>query len=315
MEESFLLSSISSMMVVLDNAAFFIVETLGLSMEIVMIVKIALIMMASLIVLLPVAFFPQSARPKQDSSSESVIIEGASHSTVKSSASPVHQSPLNSSSSSKSKQTNRNSTSPYHSPSTSKGRPAELYLEPESSSVKSVSLNTPYDLDDFLFRLYKTGFAVLKLKTNGKQKPRCLSLNLKLELCLHHGTKKRRSSLSSGWKAPFSELLDCFPCEGSTPPSFIMEFKDKTNHLGVSSALDVTYIVNGLKMMISKYRKDHSSFEMYCKNQLSSLSLQNGVSTPSTSRSEDHQKTHFFYEDDFDQSTISTITVTPRHQR
>lgn len=125
-------------------------------------------------------------------------------------------------------------------------------------SPTTKTIQSEYNLEHFMIRLYKNGVAVTRLK-EGMEKSRGISLNRMGEICMH------KVASSSTWKPtggspfvrfPLSRLIGCFHAEGTSMPSFIMDFKVKTWHLAVGSSIEVNYIVRGFKIMGEKLRTD-----------------------------------------------------------
>ena len=123
------------------------------------------------------------------------------------------------------------------------------------------TIQSEYNLEHFMIRLYKNGVAVTRLK-EGMEKSRGISLNRLGQICMHKVS-------SSTWKpttgSPFvrfslEKLIGCFHAEGTSMPSFIMDFKEKTWHLAVGSWYEVNFVVIGFKLMAEKLRTDKSEF-------------------------------------------------------
>ena len=119
------------------------------------------------------------------------------------------------------------------------------------------TIQSEYNLEHFMIRLYKNGVAVTRLK-EGMEKSRGISLNSLGQICMHKVS-------SSTWKPttgfPFvrfslEKLIGCFHAEGTSMPSFIMDFKVKTWHLAVDSWYEVNFVVIGFKLMAEKLRTD-----------------------------------------------------------
>jgi uncharacterized membrane protein YciS (DUF1049 family) len=124
------------------------------------------------------------------------------------------------------------------------------------------TIQSEYNLEHFMIRLYKNGVAVTRLK-EGMEKSRGISLNRLGQICMH------KVSSSSTWKPttgspfvrfPLEKLIGCFHAEGTSMPSFIMDFKVKTWHLAVGSWYEVNFIVIGFKLMAEKLRTDKDEF-------------------------------------------------------
>jgi hypothetical protein len=166
---------------------------------------------------------------------------------------------------------------------------------------KSISFNTVYNLEEFMVRLYKLGFFVKRLKHGGVEKERFISIDQKGNVCFHKLANVSendipRRSASPYFRIPIAQLKECFACEDSPGPSFIMDFKSKTLHLGVSSLVDRDYIVKGIKLIVQRARKNASFL-------IRSSSLLENSPTPSDTRVEEDQ-----YEDDdnMSQTTMNT---------
>lgn len=123
------------------------------------------------------------------------------------------------------------------------------------------TIQSEYNLEHFMIRLYKNGVAVTRLK-EGMEKSRGISLNRLGQICMHKVS-------SSTWKPttgspfvrfPLEKLIGCFHAEGTSMPSFIMDFKVKTWHLAVSSWNEVNFVVIGFKLMAEKLRTDKNEF-------------------------------------------------------
>ncbi len=132
---------------------------------------------------------------------------------------------------------------------------------------QSVHSNTPFDVDEFKLRMYKTGFLVKRNKS-GVSKLRCIIISENCEFCMH---KDVQSLLTSTWgsylkpyvKFPLKSMLDCFQCDGSLDQNLICEFAGLTVHLTAASALDAYYLVTGFKTLISRLKYDQYFLDTY----------------------------------------------------
>lgn len=167
---------------------------------------------------------------------------------------------------------------------------------------KSISFNTVYNLEEFMVRLYKIGFLVRRMKAGGVEKERFLSIDQKGNLLFHKLSSYKNANgepmrcSSAYFKFPIGQLKDCFACEETPPPSFIMDFKGKTLHLAVHSLIDRDYIVKGLKLIMQR-AKNNSNFL------LRSSSILDQSPTPSDTplRMEEYGD-----DDDMSQTTMNT---------
>lgn len=132
-------------------------------------------------------------------------------------------------------------------------------------------INTEYNLEEFLIRLFKTGIAVTRLK-EGLEKQRCIGLNKNGEICMHKITHPnvKPNANAAFVRFPISKLIGCFHSTGTSKPSFIMDFKVKIWHLAVETALDANYIVKGFKTMTERASREHN----FVKNLTNLLSQQ-----------------------------------------
>jgi len=167
-----------------------------------------------------------------------------------------------------------------------------ISLNPAINEKQATTVDTPtiktiqseYDLEFFMIRLYKNGIAVTRLK-EGMEKSRGLSLNRLGEICMHKITIStwKPTTGSPFVRFPISRLIGCFHAEGTSIPSFIMDFKVKTWHLAVDSPSEVNYIVKGFKLMGERMRKDNQFMSSVTKllSQQTSLAQKSPSYTPS----------------------------------
>lgn len=146
----------------------------------------------------------------------------------------------------------------------------EIKSETTESPAKTVALSTEFDTTEFIARFHKSGFVVKKIK-DGLVKLRCISLNANAEFCLYKNISKSNVlNANQGtpyYKVSIADVVDCFHCDGSKPPAFIVEFKKKTMQFSMNSILDMTYIVRGLRALLQKLKQD-SAFLGTVKAQL-----------------------------------------------
>lgn len=134
-------------------------------------------------------------------------------------------------------------------------------------ATASISCNTSFDLDDFLVRMYKTGFFVHRVK-DGIAKARCIVVNENCEFCMYKDV--RPALLSAAFVAPYAtypmtDLRDSFQCDGPLSPNFILEFRSKTIHFTAPSALDAAYLAEGFKAVVGRLRFDKLFPEHHAK--------------------------------------------------
>lgn len=169
---------------------------------------------------------------------------------------------------------------------------------------KSISFNTVFNLEEFMVRLYKIGFLVRRMKAGGIEKERFLSIDRKGNLRFHKlsGSKNANGEplrcTTPYFKFPIGQLKDCFACEESPPPSFIMDFKGKTLHLAVQSLIDRDYIVKGLKLIMQR-AKNNNNFLL--RN--GTLLEQSPAPSEMAMRMEEEEEDEF---DDMSQTTMNT---------
>lgn len=185
------------------------------------------------------------------------------------------------------------------------GRAADLNDDeqeaPQRTIKKSISFNTVYNLEEFMVRLYKIGFYVVRLKSDGARKERFLSIDQKGNICFHKMAAVQQHELPRRYPTPYfrlpvTKLRECFVCEESPEPSFIMDFKSKTLHLAVNSLTDRDYIVKGIKLIVQR-AKNNSNFL------LRSSSLLESAPSPQDSIRTEHDQ----YDDDLQtQTTMNT---------
>mmetsp|Transcript_19973 Transcript_19973/g.33446 ORF Transcript_19973/g.33446 Transcript_19973/m.33446 type:complete len:300 (+) Transcript_19973:86-985(+) len=126
---------------------------------------------------------------------------------------------------------------------------------------KSISFNTVFNLEEFMVRLYKLGFRVQRLKEK-EVKQRLIGITRGGEVVLHKvppNASTRNSATNVAiraqrpyWKIGLKQLMDCFASANDKVPSFIMDFKGKTLHLGVATLLDRDYLVKGFRLLMHR---------------------------------------------------------------
>ena len=166
----------------------------------------------------------------------------------------THQSSQNSDQSKLQIDTSFSSTSPSQG-SNKSGRGLKSALK-QTSNYQSESVNTLYNLDDFMLRLYRFGFVVNRIKGNDR-KLRCIKINRNGELCIYKNYEEKDVVMPSGKpyiRIDLLELRDCFRCEDNT--SFILEFKSKSFHLATRIGLDTSYLVDGFKYLSLEVKAD-----------------------------------------------------------
>jgi hypothetical protein len=144
--------------------------------------------------------------------------------------------------------------------------------KPVSVTMQSSCSNTPFDLQEFSLRMYKTGFVVQKTKDN-VSKSRCIVINSQCCFCMYRDIGSLHSNLPSDTlhlrpsvEICMKELLDCFQCDGNLSRNFILEFTGlRTFHCIALSALDALYLVTGLKTIAERVRYDEYFFDHYAQ--------------------------------------------------
>jgi hypothetical protein len=133
--------------------------------------------------------------------------------------------------------------------------------EPEPVVKKNIAFNTVYNLEEFMIRLYKLGFFVIRVKNDGTRKERFISIDQKGNLCFHKlasvGSNEQPRRYPSPYiRLPISTLQECFACEDSDEPSFILDFQRKLLHLVVHSKVDRDYLVKGIKLVAQRAKRN-----------------------------------------------------------
>lgn len=198
-------------------------------------------------------------------------------------------------------------------------RPPKLVIDPPkaaapASPVRVESVNTEVDVDEFVNRLFAFGFVVTRHKPNNVIKTRCLKLNDQCDLCIFKQFKqKSRVVQPTGgpyMRIPLRDLRDCFPCEGSTPPTFILDFSHKTIQLSTDLELDTNYLVQGFKGLLRRVRKEPQFLATWAQRFQQRLANARGVKSKSGSSS------FFFFSapkrsagDDDDLLSVSTVNT------
>ena len=167
---------------------------------------------------------------------------------------------------------------------------------------KSISFNTIFNLEEFMVRLYKIGFLVRRIKTDGTEKERFISIDRNGNICFHKLASPRAGEVARRQKIPYFRLSikllnECFICEESPIPSFIMDFTKKTLHLAVASKIDRDYIVKGIRLIVQR-AMNNSSFLLRSSSLLESASP---TPTESIRMEEDDE-----YDDNLSQTTMNT---------
>lgn len=126
---------------------------------------------------------------------------------------------------------------------------------------KNIAFNTVYNLEEFMIRLYKLGFFVIRLKSDGTRKERFISIDQKGKLCFHKlaaiaSNEQPKKHSKPYIRLPLSSLRECFACDDSPEPAFILDFKSKMLHLAVASFVDRDYIVKGIKLIRLRAQKN-----------------------------------------------------------
>jgi hypothetical protein len=137
--------------------------------------------------------------------------------------------------------------------------------EERSSMYQSESVNTVYNLDDFMIRLFKTGFVVKRVKP-GEKKIRCLKIDSQARLCLYKQFDEKEIVLPIGkpyLRMNFVDLQDSFICEEDNKSAFILDFKEKTLLFTASIPLDAAYLVEGFKNLMQRLKVD-KNYLQYC---------------------------------------------------
>lgn len=197
-------------------------------------------------------------------------------------------------------------------------RPPKLVIDPPkaaapASPVRVESVNTEVDVDEFVNRLFASGFVVTRHKPNNVIKTRCLKLNDQCDLCIFKQFKQRgRVVQPTGgpyMRIPLRDLRDCFPCEGSTPPTFILDFSHKTIQLSTDLELDTTYLVHGFKGLLRRVRREPQYLATWAQRFQQRLANARGVQSKSGS-------SFFFFSsprrgagDDDDLLSVSTVNT------
>ena len=177
---------------------------------------------------------------------------------------------------------------------------------PARTVKKSISFNTVYNLEEFMVRLYKVGFLVRRLKNGGEEKERFITIDQKGRIRFHKVLESKQKNQQPVrcpkpyFSFPISTLRECFACDDSDVPSFIMDFQGKTLHLLVATTLDRDYIVKGMNLVVQR-AKNNANFLLR-----SSSLLQDG---PAVSESLMRMETEEYEYDEDDASQISATTM------
>uniref|UniRef100_A0A7S3GR87 Uncharacterized protein n=1 Tax=Spumella elongata TaxID=89044 RepID=A0A7S3GR87_9STRA len=177
---------------------------------------------------------------------------------------------------------------------------------PARTVKKSISFNTVYNLEEFMVRLYKVGFLVRRLKNGGEEKERFITIDQKGRIRFHKVLESKQKNQQPVrchkpyFSFPISTLRECFACDDSDVPSFIMDFQGKTLHLLVATTLDRDYIVKGMNLVVQR-AKNNANFLLR-----SSSLLQDG---PAVSESPMRMETEEYEYDEDDASQISATTM------
>ena len=135
----------------------------------------------------------------------------------------------------------------------------------KNPKYQSECINTIYNLDDFMIRLYKTGFVVKRVKP-GEKKVRCLKIDSRGRLCLYKQFEEKEIVIPIGkpyMRFELYDLMDTFICEEDNKAAFILEFKEKTLLFTCPLALDANYLVEGFKNLIFRLKMDREYLD-YC---------------------------------------------------
>jgi len=209
-------------------------------------------------------------------------------------------------------ESSRNSTkaSPSNIP-----RPSNIVIS-EAPASPQKSVNTEIDVEEFMNRLFATGFVVMRHKHSNVIKSRCLKLNDQCDLCIFKQFKqKNRVIQPTGGpyiRIPLRELRDCFPCEGSSPPTFILDFANKTIQISAEFVLDNHYLVKGFQGLLRNMKADSSCLKNWSQR------FQQRLATTRAIKSKNSASSSSFYlfsspnkgqMDDDDLRSVSTINT------
>jgi hypothetical protein len=144
------------------------------------------------------------------------------------------------------------------------------------------SVNTTFDLEEFLKRLLKSYFIVYRLKDDKQsdQKKRLLKVSPNGELLLYKNyqfQQRPAGSTATGGvgvsstyipsgspyiKLPLCDFLRCIICEDdNNHSSFILEFKQKTLQLKSPLPVDNNYLIQGFQCFLKRYKYDKNYLE------------------------------------------------------
>lgn len=172
-----------------------------------------------------------------------------------------------------------------------------------NSKYQSESVNTVYNLDDFMIRLFKTGFVVKRVKP-GEKKVRCLKIDSRVRLCLYKQFEEKEIVVPIGkpyLRMDFMDLQDSFICEEDNKAAFILDFKEKTLLFTCPLALDANYLVEGFKNLIQRLKVD-KDYIQYCMERYQEI-RPGGGSTTNSKGTFDH------HDDDGSIATASTYNT------
>lgn len=184
-------------------------------------------------------------------------------------------------------------------------------VNPARTVKKSISFNTVYNLEEFMVRLYKVGFLVRRLKNGGVEKERFVTIDKKGRIRFHKVLESKQKNQQPVrcpkpyFSFPIGTLRECFVCDDSDVPSFIMDFPGKSLHLAVASVLDRDYIVKGLNLVVQR-AKNNSNFLLR-----SSSLLQDGPASPESAMRMESEE-YEYEDDDASQMSATTMNTTSR---
>lgn len=126
---------------------------------------------------------------------------------------------------------------------------------------KNIAFNTIFNLEEFMIRLYKLGFHVVRIKSDGTRKDRFITIDQKGNICFHKlasvGQNDSAKRIPRPYiRLPISALKECFVCQDSPEPALILDFKDKLLHLAVSTKMDRDYIIKGIRLIAQRARRN-----------------------------------------------------------
>jgi hypothetical protein len=187
-----------------------------------------------------------------------------------------------------------------------------LPVKPKNSTlqrIQSECTNTSIDIDEFMMRMYKSGFIVKRIK-GAEQKLRCLKIDKQGRFSMFKNIKGKDAIIHNGSPyivLDFSDLIDCFSCEDHK--TFVMDFKQKSFLLSSDMAVDTHYLVEGFKMIVERMKQEKDFIEKCAVKfkEVGSVRSPNRRKSPARSVSSPSRQRHIDLDDDM--STINTINT------